>query len=150
MKQALVFVALLLATVACQTAGSQQKEAKTALKSAKEGVIVTPDDLFGSPEKFEGQMVTVKGLCVHTCKHSGKRLFMQGKDQDQLLLVVASADIAQFDRSLEGSNVIVSGTFTNIAEADTPHEHQSEEGACETESKAKNYQVTCQTVATAE
>ncbi len=150
MKQIFVFVALLLATVACQTAGSQQEKTETALKSAKEVTIVTPDDLFGAPEKYEGQVIKVEGLCVHTCKHSGKRLFLQGSNKDQLLLVVASNEISQFDNSLEGSNVVVSGTFSILKGVDNPHEHQSEEGACETESKSKNYQVECLSVTKAE
>ncbi len=150
MKQILLFLALVLTTAACNTAGNPQNKAETTLQAASELTILTPDELFNAPEKYEGQQITVKGLCVHTCKHSGKRMFLQGSNQEQLLLVTASPDIAKFENTLEGSNVLVSGNFSLIREAPEEHEHKSGEEACETESKSKNYQVECLTFAKAE
>ncbi len=150
MRQLLIFLALALSTTACQTAGNPKSQAKATLKTASESTVLTPDELFNAPEKYEGKQITVQGLCVHTCKHSGKRLFLQGSDQEQLLLVTASPGIAKFENTLEGSNLLVSGNFSLIREESEKHEHKAGEKACETESKSKNYQVECLTFAKAE
>jgi hypothetical protein len=77
-------------------------------------------------------------------------LFLQGSDEEQLLLVTASDDIAKFENSLEGSDIVVTGKFSVIEQAAEDHEHNSDEEACETESKSKNYQVECLSFAKAE
>jgi hypothetical protein len=59
MKKLLVFVGLTIAIAACQSAGSQQKKADNTVSTAEKITPVTPDELFGTPEKYAGQAITV-------------------------------------------------------------------------------------------
>ncbi len=66
--------------------------------------------LLADTKAFDGKQVAISGTVVHVCKHSGKRMHLLGKDEVTKVRVEAG-DIGQFDRELEGSDVIAIGVF---------------------------------------
>jgi len=84
-----------------------QKKVETATDSLKETVSI--DSLIKHPEAYIGSSVTVKGIVFHTCRETGKKMFIYRSNSDSTLKVVASDSIKIFDKSLEGTNVIVKG-----------------------------------------
>ena len=68
---------------------------------------LTSDDF----EYKDGEKVTVKGLCVHICAHSGKKMFLSGTNPENKLQIFTSDNISAFDKKYEGSNLVVTGTL---------------------------------------
>ena len=56
-----------------------------------------------------GQEVIMTGMVNHTCKHSGKRMFIVDEGTEESVKVEAGGNIDSFDAELEGSEVIVTG-----------------------------------------
>ena len=96
---------------------------------------------MANPEVYLNKNISLQGLCVHTCKHSGKKMFLQGTNEDELVLVLAGDNVPTFEQELTGSQVIVTGLLT--AKESEMDEHASGDNNCETESKSKSYQLSC-------
>lgn len=145
MKNILFLSLLIFAVTACNFSGKKEASAdkccNSELKSA-EVEYVTVEELLISPDNYVNKTVSLKGLCVHTCRHSGKKMFIQGTDEDQLVQVLADGSISGFEQELTGSQVIVTGLLT--AKETEEHVHQEgEEHSCETESKSKSFLLNC-------
>ena len=105
------------------------------------------DDLLNNPETYVGKVVEVEGLVTHVCKHSGKRLHLTSTASNDMIRVEATGDIRQFERELEGSDVIITGKvqklvvdedylakWENELSAGTEtHDHNQSEAESETE-----------------
>lgn len=94
-KKLFFFAALAFAVAACNNAGQDgDKEAMTV------------GELMEQAETLVDQTVMVEGTVTHVCKHGGKRLFItDGMDHE--IKVESGENIAQFDATLEGSEVVV-------------------------------------------
>jgi hypothetical protein len=55
--------------------------------------------------------VIIEGTVIHTCKHSGKRLFLVDGNDSIRVEVTAGGTIAKFDEKLIGSRIRVFGTL---------------------------------------
>lgn len=66
--------------------------------------------LIADAKEFDGKEVLITGTVVHVCKHSGKRLHLMAADEKTKIRVEAG-DIGQFERELEGSNIVAKGIF---------------------------------------
>lgn len=73
--------------------------------------VYTIDELNSGDFEYKEGKITVSGLCVHVCAHSGKKMFITGKDPENKLQIFTSADISVFDKKYEGSNLQVTGTL---------------------------------------
>jgi hypothetical protein len=60
-------------------------------------------------EDYTGEIVAVKGLVNHACRHSGKRMFIVDPETSEGLRIDAGNIVGGFDTSLEGSIVLVTG-----------------------------------------
>ncbi|NPA37799.1 MAG: hypothetical protein GXO47_13220 [Chlorobi bacterium] len=147
----IVFASLL--TTSCNTQKPKQNNDK---KSENTITAIDVDSVLASPEKYIEKTVSIKGLVVHTCKHSGKKMFLAGSDKNKYVKVIAGPTISRFDQSLEGETVIATGTLTLLDETQEKHESTGEEkvkvaeasqdtttAGCVTETKIKNYQMVC-------
>jgi hypothetical protein len=72
--------------------------------------VLTVSELLANPGTYDGSEIALKGTVVHVCKHSGKRLHLLGSDEASQIRLEAGA-IGQFDKSLEGSEIIARGIF---------------------------------------
>ena len=117
---------------------------------AKSGkvMVVSVDSVQKNPEKYYDKTIALKGRVVHTCKVTGKKMFLTGSDEQNLIRVNAGENISRFDESLQGEIVIAHGRLTPIVDdAMTEMGKKDSTGkvSCETEAKAKKYVLACST-----
>lgn len=112
--------------------------------SAKSTValVVSVDSVQKNPEKYFDKTIALQGRVIHTCKVSGKKMFLAGSDQEKLIRVNAGDNISRFDESLQGEIVIAKGVLTPVTEAVVETEKDGKT-ACITEAKAKQYVLAC-------
>lgn len=89
---------------------SCNKQAQETPK-APEVKVLAVEDLSKEDFVYKAGNVTVQGLCVHVCAHSGKKMFIVGKNQSDKFQIFTSDKIAAFDKKLEGNKVQVTGTL---------------------------------------
>nr|WP_319401346.1 hypothetical protein [uncultured Carboxylicivirga sp.] len=99
----LLLMAIIALSVACQT---QSKKDSNSTATDEKMVV---DQLLAKAETLVDKEITVTGHVTHTCKHSGKRCFIVGKDADLSIRVEAGGDIERFDRELIGNTISVKG-----------------------------------------
>ncbi len=80
-------------------------------KAVAENKVLTVEDLGKEDFVYKSGNVTVQGLCIHVCAHSGKKMFIVGKSQSDKFQIFTSDKIPAFDKKLEGNNVKVTGTL---------------------------------------
>jgi len=146
----ILFASLIFSS--CNSSQSKKSAAKSNKKSLE---VVDVDQVLASPEKYLEKTVSIKGLVVHTCKHSGKKMFLAGTDKNKYVKVIAGPSISRFDQSLEGEDVVATGTLTLLDESNEKHEEKGErrmkqadasqdtKAGCETETKIRKYQMVC-------
>jgi hypothetical protein len=105
-------------------------------------IVVSVDSVQKNPEKYFDQAIALKGRVIHTCKVSGKKMFLAGSDEENLIRVNAGEDISRFDESLQGEIVIAKGILTPINDI-TTEKGKEAKTACATEGKAKQYVLAC-------
>ena len=106
----IVAAACLLTATSCVNNNKKSEtsqEQPTAALSASEAKYV--EDILKDAEKNVDKEVVLKGFITHTCKHSGRRCFVMGKDQKTSVRVEAKGNIGGFNRELIGSEVIIKG-----------------------------------------
>lgn len=134
---------MLLGFSAC--GNSNKKAAETAEVATAPAVdasnAVYVEDLLQTAEANVGKDVTLKGFITHTCKHSGRRCFVVGKDQKTSLRIEAKGNIGGFNRELIGSEVVIKGVlrenrltkeYIDQAEEELKEKQGKEEGNGET------------------
>lgn len=97
------------------------------------------DQVLATPENYMEKKIDLTGLVVHTCKKSGKKLFLKGENDSIFIRVEAGENISQFTTSLEGELVTVTGVF-NVFTQETSDHHEE----CESEEKSKSYTLLCE------
>jgi len=109
----LFFAALIFASC-----GNQGKKENSSTESNNAGSVkVEFSALTDHPQEFVGKEISVKGKVVHVCMHSGKKLFITGKDPDIRLYVQAGEEMPKFPTELLGSEVEVQGMLTKLETA---------------------------------
>ncbi len=120
---------------------------KTAEQPIDANKTYTMAELISDNFEFKaGEKVTVEGLCVHVCEHSGKKMFIVGDDPNNKLQIFSSDALGSFDKEFEGSKVRVSGTleeekidmnYIKEWEAEIAAESKVEKESCEFETNMK-------------
>lgn len=106
MKKILSLIALVAILIAsCSQESKQPQNEESTIK------ILNVKDLNNDEFEYKSGEVTVKGLCIHVCSHSGKKMFIVGDNENDKLQILSSDKISVFDKKLEGSKVEVSGTL---------------------------------------
>jgi len=127
MKNTLIIV-VLVAVISCSPKGDN----RTGAVDLNEGAISTQIPLSylqQANDTLINKEVEVEGMVTHVCKHSGKRLHLEDKQSGSVVRVEAG-DIDMFEKSLEGSQVIVKGVLKRGAfhEEGEAQEHDGQEG----------------------
>jgi len=125
MKVRFLLLGIALLTLGCsgntQNANSNGRQVDDAI------VDVTLDSLILNDRNYESKVVRVSGIVEHVCVHTGKRLTLMGNSPDMKLRVTASETVPEFDISIKGSKVLVTGIFkrveksNEICEAESAH-----------------------------
>lgn len=139
----IVAAACLLTVTSCVNNNKKSEtsqEQSTAALSVNEAKYV--EDILKDAEKNVDKEVVLKGFITHTCKHSGRRCFVMGKDQKTSVRVEAKGNIGGFNRELIGSEVIIKGI---LRENRLTKEYidQAEEELKEKQGKAEGNGETC-------
>lgn len=131
-----------------QENNSQVKIEKPASEIADAIDVV---ELLANAKDYDGKEVIITGTATHVCKHSGKRLHLMGSD-DKTKIRLEAGEIGQFDRALEGSDIIARGVFhrevideeylakwSETLEKEGKGDHKSHEEQEEEEGKMQRY-----------
>jgi hypothetical protein len=106
----LSFAALIVAS--CSNSG--QKENSSKADGTSGAIKVEFAALTENPGEYIGKVISVEGKVVHVCMHSGKKLFITGKDPDIRLYIQAGEEMPKFPTELLGSEVEVQGILTKL------------------------------------
>lgn len=90
---------------------SCNQKTEVVQKPVVETKILKVEDLTSNTYEYKNDKVTVEGLCIHVCKHSGKKLFIIGNSENDKLQVYTSEVIPAFDQKLNGSKLRLTGTL---------------------------------------
>lgn len=156
MKKITFYLGIALIFAACNSTQSKSDKTTEAKGGSKEATKTeaccdkdtkvtdaTIDAIFATPEKFVDKTVNLKGRVVHTCKKSGKKMFLAGTDENKLVRIEAGDDISRFEESLEGEMVVATGKLTVFVN-ETDHDHaEGGDHNCTTEDNSKDYQMVC-------
>jgi hypothetical protein len=100
-----------LALLACSNSKNETNATISTISSKSEMAdVLDVAELLKDTQAYDGKQVAITGTVVHVCKHSGKRMHLLGKDETTKVRVEAG-DIGQFDRELEGSEIVAVGVF---------------------------------------
>ncbi|MFO7668831.1 MAG: OB-fold nucleic acid binding domain-containing protein [Bacteroidales bacterium] len=78
-------------------------------------VSATIEELLANPEEYENKEVAITGMITHVCRHGGQKCFILAEDGETQIRLVPGGDIDEFKIELEGSTVVVKGTFRVMA-----------------------------------
>ncbi len=120
----------------CSSASCCQSKASADLAEIND---LSVDQVLARPENYMEKKIDLTGLVVHTCKKSGKKLFLKGENDSTFIRVEAGENISQFTTSLEGELITVTGVF-NVFTQETNDHHEE----CESEEKSKSYTLLCE------
>ncbi len=162
MRNLFLTFALVTIFISCNsTSGKKSSTTAEPSQTSELNAVIEVDTLLANPNIYLDQTVSIKGLVVHTCKHSGKKMFLAGSDKSVYVKVVAGNNISIFGKELEGETVVATGKITIMEKSGEKHKDQnnkeehkehdekitskdstSGEG-CATETKIKRYEMTC-------
>ena len=144
----LLFLTFIIA--GCSNSNQENKEQVVSEMASAEVVdVIDVVDLLANPKEYDGKLIAVTGTVTHICKHSGKRLHLMGSDEKTNVRLEAG-EIGQFDRELEGSDIVAKGIFRRelideeylakwAGELGKEGDHESHEEQEEEEGKIKRY-----------
>jgi hypothetical protein len=144
-----IIYALIFVVFSCNSPESSEKSVSGDATSPLLAVVQV-DQIIENPDAFIDQKVKVEGMVTHVCRHSGKRLHLNSKSTNKMIRVEAAEGINQFERELEGSDIVVEGIFhRQIIDEDylAKWENEGMEGEgvhiehSSTESEAKEEQI---------
>ncbi len=101
---------------ACENKKAGQSATEDQLSSVAEieapaVEVIMVADLLANPDDLVGKEIQVEGLVTHVCKHSGKRLHLSDEKGEGKIRVEAGDIIKQFERDLEGSEIVATGVL---------------------------------------
>ncbi|MDD2636279.1 MAG: hypothetical protein PHW82_12385 [Bacteroidales bacterium] len=124
MKRLMYLILPAIMFVACNNPEQTKKEV-TEDKDCQEEIeqtdrlcrqeAITVDVLLENIEEKVDQEVIVHGKCTHICDHSGKNIFVNSLENEDLVIIgKACEEIEKFDKDLEGKQVIVKGKLIAV------------------------------------
>ena len=161
MKNFIFITALTFIFFSCNSSSNKKSNTTNeAVNTEETTATVEIDSLLANPNIYLNKTITITGLVVHTCKHSGKKMFLIGTDKDSPVKVIAGNNITLFEQTLEGETVIATGKIRLMEENGEKHEDHKEEGdhknhadettskdstngGCAAETNIKKYEMAC-------
>ena len=147
----LTWALAMMAMTATATSCGNKKASTDAMKEQNvQNNALEVDSLLVNGESLLGKEITVKGICTHTCKHGGKKIFLMGSDDTQTIRVEAAENLGAFDPKCVNSIVAVTGVlqeqridetylrnWEEQIKAEVAEKHGEGEAGCSTEKKAR-------------
>lgn len=145
-------LAVALACGACASVscgGNASTKAKTRQTEAARPAALEIDELLASADSLAGKTVTIEGVCIHTCRHGARKIFLMGSDDTQTVRV-ESGELGSFDPQCVNRIVRVTGTldeqrvdeaylaaWEEQTKAQTGERHGTTEAGCDAEKAAR-------------
>lgn len=101
----------LLISCSSKTNNQQDSNSSTEIITASNNTTLPLDSLLAVADQYVDKEVTVRGNVTHTCKHSGKRCFIVGDNENVSMRVEAKGNIGGFNRELIGSELDITGVL---------------------------------------
>lgn len=108
-KTASIFI-LLAAMVLGTGCGGNRNNTKQASQTAQ-ATATEVDGLLADADRMIGKKVTVEGVCTHICRHGGRKIFLMGTDDTQVIRIEAGGKIGAFKPECVNNLVRVTGTL---------------------------------------
>ena len=134
----------LIFSASCSNSGAKNG---TSQDEVQEQVEI--DSLLDNAELFLGKVITIQGVCTHSCKHGAKKIFLMGSDDSKTIRVEAGS-LGSFDTKCLKHVVSVTGILREerideeylkrweaAVERNGGEAHGNAESGCETEKKAR-------------
>ena len=135
-----------------------KKNASETQTSETQSSVMEVDNLLADAEKLTGGKVTVEGVCTHICRHGGRKIFLMGTDDTQVIRIEAGEKIGSFKPECVNNVVRATGRLVedrideaylaewerSIADA-AAQQHGTDEGGCTTEKQARGESQTAST-----
>ncbi len=103
----LSLVAMSFLWTACNT---EPKQTVQDTKKADTPIAVVLNDFEAQAPNLIDKLISVKGTCLHTCKHGGGKMFISSGDSAAYRLkVIASDETGKFNTEMEGNDYEVLG-----------------------------------------
>lgn len=124
-----LFIVVVAFLAACGNTGQQNEENGTTDSTAvnEEVTMVTVTEFLATPEKWANEKIKLVGTVSHTCKHSGKKMFIFDDNSEKTVKINAGGEVTMFDVAWEGSDVEVIGKVVEDARIDEQYLNEWEE-----------------------
>ena len=144
MKKIMLLAYMAICLVSCTSKSTDNKgnDADSTSVAQVSGLAMYPlDSLLAEADQLVNKKVIVKGSVTHTCKHSGKRCFIVGDNENVSMRVEAKGNIGGFNRELVGSELAITGVlkerrltkeYIDQYEKDVNEKKVKEDGSAET------------------
>ncbi len=77
-----IFSAIAVLAMSLTSCGGSAKQDATSTESS---AAISVDEVLANPDSLVGKTITIEGVCSHLCKHGGKKAFVLGSNDTQLL-----------------------------------------------------------------
>lgn len=111
MKKLIVYLVIAAAALMAAGCGGNSNNRKQAAETAQAATALEVDNLLADAEKLTGKQVTVEGVCTHICRHGGRKIFLMGTDDTQVIRIEAGEKIGSFKPECVNNVVRVTGTL---------------------------------------
>lgn len=95
--------AVLVAALTLTSCGGNKNNSK-----AEEPAALSVDQVLEKADSLTNQLVTVEGVCTHTCRHGATKIFLMGSNDDNILRCEAAA-LGAFSKDCVKNVVRVTG-----------------------------------------
>jgi hypothetical protein len=134
MTEKLIYCIILLFIIA--GCGTKQQGMNASDKA--ETVELSIEQFIDSAGLYTDKEIMISGTVTHVCRRGGQRLFITDKETEESIMITTGENIPEFDISLEGNNIIITGfvmeevideTYLAQWEAETSKETVTESAA---------------------
>ena len=143
MKKLIVYLVIAAAALMAAGCGGNSNNRKQAAETAQAATALEVDNLLADAEKLTGKQVTVEGVCTHICRHGGRKIFLMGTDDTQVIRIEAGEKIGAFKPECVNNLVRVTGTLVEdrIDEAYLAEWEREVKAGCSAEQQARGESV---------
>jgi hypothetical protein len=107
MRNYLLMAMALLSFASCSENNADKKSESKEIAAIEKTISV--DSLYNNLDGLIDKEIKIIGTVDHVCKHSGKRAFIFGQDENKRIRIEATGEIRGFDAELIGGDIEVVG-----------------------------------------
>ncbi|MBI9035285.1 MAG: hypothetical protein JEZ03_12510 [Bacteroidales bacterium] len=100
----------------CDNSPKSEKENESSAQKTEIAKIheLSIEDFIFDAGTYTGKEIKITGTIAHVCSHGGKRMFIMGENPDQRIEVTPNEDMAVFEPSWEGTDIVINGLVSEL------------------------------------